>query len=247
MALPASRSEFKAYILRAIGDGVLRINVSDDQVEDRIDEAVRWWQDYHYDGTERQMVAHQVTAEDKTKRYFELDEKYVGVIRIFELSSAFGSQHLFSLTYQFAQSDFLTSALTGSMVPYWMAMTHVELVQQILIGKQPIRFNRHMGRLYVDMDWDRVATGDWVVAEAYEKVDPDEFTSAWSDRWLIEMATELVKRQWGTNLKKFDGMQMAGGMVFNGQKIYDEADARIEELKDEMAKNVVAPMMDFMA
>lgn len=244
MALPTSREEFKAYVLRRLGAPVLKINVADEQVEDRIDDALKYYADYHFDGSERQLLAHQVTDQDKTRRYLELEERYIGVIRVMELSSSFGSQSLFSLTYQFAQSDFLASALTGSLVPYWMAMTHIELVQQVLIGRQPIRFNRHMNRLYIDMDWDRVATGDYVVIECYEALDPEEFTDVWADRWLLMYVTALVKRQWGENVKKYGGMQMAGGMTFNGQQIWDEASAEIEKLESEMIDSYSLPNID---
>lgn len=245
MALPTDRNSFKDYILRGLGAPVIKINVADSQVEDRIDDAIQFWQDYHYDGSIRRLLAHQITATDKTNRYLELDQKYFGVIRILELSSAFGSSHLFSLPYQFAQSDFLASALSGSVVPYWMAMTHIELIQQVLIGKQPVRFNRHESRLHIDMDWDRVAEGDYVVVECYEKVEPADYPDAWKDRWLRAYATALVKRAWGNNLKKFGGMQMAGGMTFNGQQIFDEATAEIKELEDDVTIGIGETVLDF--
>jgi hypothetical protein len=197
LALPTDRNSFKDYVLRALGAPVIKINVADQQVEDRIDDALQFFQDYHYDGSIRRLLAHQITPDDRAARCLELDPRYFGVIRILELSSALGSSNLFSLPYQFAQSDFLASALSGSIVPYWMAMTHIELIQQVLIGKQPVRFNRHESRLHVDMDWDRVAEGEYVVVECYEKVDPADYPDSWKDRWLRAYATALVKRAWG--------------------------------------------------
>lgn len=246
MALPTTREEFADYVLRSLGAPVIKINVDDQQVEDRIDDAIQFWQDFHYDGSIRRFLAHQITAEDKTNRYVELEEKYFGIIRILELSSAFGSSHLFSLPYQFAQSDFLASALSGSIVPYWMAMTHIELIQQVLVGRQPVRFNRHDDKLYIDMDWTRVAEGEYVVVECYEKIDPETFPQAWADRWLRRYAAALVKRMWGSNIKKYGGMQMAGGMTFNGQVIYDEAVDEIKELEKDVTVGYGEPVIDFL-
>lgn len=247
MALPTTRETFKEYILRKLGGmGVLQINMSDEQIEDRIDDALQYWTDYHFDGSERQYLAHKVTATDRTNRYLDLDEKYFGVVRIMPLSSAFGSQNLFSLSYQFAQSDFLASAQTGSMIPYWMAMTHIELIQQILIGSQPIRFSRHRNRLHVDMDWDRVAVDEYIVVECFEKVDPDEFPDVWKDRWLLRYATALCKRQWGENLSKFSSMRGPDGVSFNFQRIIDESQAEIDKLEDEMLNSYSLPNIDFM-
>lgn len=245
MPLPTNREEFKQYVLRRLGGGgVLQINVSDDQLEDRIDDSLQYYRDYHFDGSERMYISHAVTAEDKQNKYIDLPDKYFGVVRVFEMASMLGSSSLFSLTYQFAQSDFLSSALSGSMIPYWMAMTHIELVQQILMGRQPIRFSRHRNRLHVDMDWDRVAVGDFVVVECFEVIDPDEFPEVWGDRWLMRYATAMVKRQWGENLSKYVGLKGPDGVAYNHQRIIDEAQREIDKLEDEMIGSYSIPTVD---
>jgi hypothetical protein len=245
VALPVNREEFKAKVLRALGGGVIQINVSDDQLEDMVDNALQYYRDYHYNGSERVYLAHQVTSQDKTNKYLDLDDKYFGVVRIFDLSSALGSSNLFSLTFQFAQSDFLSSALTGSMIPYWMAMTHIELIQQILIGRQPIRFNEHKNRLHVDMDWDRVNTGEYIVVECFEELDPDEWTEIWGDRWLLKYTTAITKKMWGENLGKYGGLKGPDGTTFNFERILDEANEEIEKLEEEMIGSYSMPNLDF--
>jgi hypothetical protein len=243
VALPASRDEFKEYVLRRLGAPVIRINCEDQQIEDRIDDAISFWQDFHYDATEKVYLAHQITSQDITNRYVTVPDSVVGITRLFSLSTMLGSSSLFSLTYQFAQSDFLSSALTGSMIPLWMALTHIELIQQILIGNQPIRFNRHTNKVKIDTDWSKFAVGDYLVLEGYQTLDPDEYSDLWKDKLLLRYATALVKRQWGNNLKKFGNMSMAGGTTFNGQVIYDEAVEEIEELERKMINDLSAPIM----
>lgn len=243
MALPTNRSEFKAYCLRQLGAPVIEVNISDEQIDDRVDEAFKFWADYHFDGSEKVYYKHQVTEQDKTNKYITMPENIIGVVNIFDLGSALGTNNLFNIRYQIALNDLYT--LTSvSMVPYYMAMTHIQFLEQLLVGKQPLRYNRHTDKLYLDMDWDRVNAGEFLIVEAYEVIDPDVYTDAWSDRWLLRYGTCLMKLQWGNNLKKFDGMKMPGGLTFNGQKIYDEAMMEKEVMEKEMIYSYSLPATD---
>lgn len=131
-----------------------------------------------------------------------------------------------------------------SMVPYYMALQHIQFLEYLLVGKQPIRYNRHKNRLHVDMDWDRIGAGNYLIVEAYEVVDPDVYADVWKDRWLLRYATCLIKQQWGQNLKKFEGMQMPGGLTFNGQRTYDEAVQERAQLEQEMIYTYSLPVVD---
>ena len=244
MAVPASRSEFREYCLRSLGKPVIEINVDDDQVEDRIDQALKYYWDYHFDGTERIYYKHQITDSDKANQYITLPDNIIGAVRIFAIGDpAVSGGDLFNIRYQIALNDLYT--LTSvSMVPYFMVMEHLALITELLVGQQPIRYNRHRNRLHVDMDWNKMDTGSFLLIEAYQVVDPDIFTDMWGDRWLYLYATALIKRQWGNNLKKFGNMQLPGGVVFNGQQVYDEADAEIKELERDMVTNLSLPAMD---
>lgn len=238
-----NRVGFKEYCLRDLGKPVININVDDLQVEDRIDEALRYYFDYHFDGSQKIYYKHQVTDQDKTNGYITLPENIMGVVKIFDLSSAYNTSSLFDVRYQFAMNDMwlLTSA---SMAPYVMAMEHLQFMESILIGKVPLRYNRHVNKLYLDMDWNKINTGSYLIVEAYEIVDPAVFADVWDDRWLKEYCTALIKRQWGNNLKKFEGMEMPGGVKFNGQRIYDEAINEIEKLRHEMINSYSLPASD---
>lgn len=231
MAAPTSRTQFKDYCMRKLGAPVVEINVADEQVEDRIDEALKYFADYHYDGSAKMYYKHQITDEDKVNRYIPLPENIMGAVSIFPLFGMYTTNDgLFSIQYQFALND-LHTLTSQSLVPYYMSMQHLSLIEEILVGKQPIRFNRHMNRCYIDMNWSKVDTGEFLVIEAYQVVDPVEWVDVWGDRWLQEFATELIKKQWGTNLKKFKGMSLPGGVQFSGQELYDEATEAIEKLK----------------
>lgn len=320
MAVPVTRSEFKEYCLRALGAPVIEINVDDDQVEDRIDYALKTWWDYHFDGSEKVYYKFPVdgdyypgkisevqvidggtgysngeflafselsgsganvsittdnngaitgfTYNDRGSGYgnnptvtintsggtgasliafnggyIPLPDNIIGAVRIFNIGDALNTNNLFNIRYQIALNDLYT--LTSvSMVPYFLAMQHIQFLEYMLVGMQPIRYNRHKNKLYIDMSWEKLGENRFIIVEAYEVVDPVKYTDAWSDRWLIKYCTALIKQQWGNNLKKFGGMQMPGGLVFNGQRIYDEATDEIKELEERMIVDYSLPVTD---
>ncbi len=244
MAVPGTRAQFKEYCLRKLGKPVIEINVDDDQVDDRVDEAIRYYWDYHFDGTEKVYYKHQVTSEDITNRYITLPENIIGAVRVFPIGDpSIRSDDMFNIRYQIALNDLYT--LTAySMIPYFMAMQHLSLISEMLVGQQPIRYSRHRDRLYIDTKWENYNTGDYLLIEAYEVLDPDTFSDMWSDRWLQNYATAKIKYQWGSNLTKFSGMQLPGGVQFNGEKILDDAKNEIEAMEKEMISSYSLPVTD---
>lgn len=243
MTKPTSKALFKEYCLRRLGKPVLEINVDDDQVDDRIDEALLYYQDYHFDGVERTFYKATITSDDITNRYVTVPENIIGVINIFDVGDSTSTNNLFNVRYQIALND-LYDLSRYDLVPFYMNFQNIRMIEEILVGKQPIRYNRHVNRLYVDMDWEKVNAGEFLVAEAYQIVDPDTYTDVWNDRWLQRYATALIKRQWGQNLIKFTGMQLPGGVAFNGETIYQQAQEEIDKLEGEMISSYSLPVMD---
>lgn len=241
MTLPTSREEFKEVILRRLGKPVLQINLDDTQVDDRIDYALQRFIDHHYDGTERTYFKKQITAADKTNGYITLPDNVVGAVTIFDLNSTLlGGGGLFSAQYQFVLNNIWTWQV-GSLVPYYMAMQHLQLIEQVLTGLQPIRYNRRKNRLYIDTDWNKLVVGTYLVVDCYVTVDADEWEKVWSDPWLTDYTEAQVKQAWGTNLKKYKGIVMAGNTQFSGQEIYDEATERIKELDQTLMDDYSLP------
>jgi hypothetical protein len=244
MAAPTTKSEFKEYCLRKLGKPVIEINVDDDQVDDRIDEALRYYYDYHFDGSDKIYYKHAVTETDVTNKYITLPENIIGAVSVFSIGDpSVRADDLFNIRYQIALNDLYT--LTNvSVVPYYMVMEHLALLTEMLVGKVPIRYTRHKNRLYIDTDWGNLAVGSFLVIEAYEIVDPLVYNDAWNDRWLQNYATALIKRQWGSNLTKFTGMNLPGGVQFNGEKIYNDAVDEITKMETEMISGYSLPVLD---
>ena len=243
MAVPATRNDFKEYCLRKLGKPVIEINVDDDQVEDRIDEALKYYWDYHFDGTSKLYYKHQFTQEDIDNKYITLPQNIIGAVNIFDIGDYIATNNIFNIRYQIALNDLYTLTYQ-SMVPYYMAFQHLQLLEGLLVGKQPIRYNRNTNKLHIDVNWEKVVVGTYLVVEAYEVVDPTTFTDVWNDRWLQRYATALIKKQWGSNLTKFIGMQLPGGVQYNGEKIYNDATEEIEKYEQEMISSYSLPVTD---
>ncbi|CAB4142900.1 hypothetical protein UFOVP447_51 [uncultured Caudovirales phage] len=244
MAVPTTRDEFKEYCLRKLGKPVIEINVDEDQVDDRVDEALRYYWDYHFDGTDKLYYKHKVTEQNKADKYITLPENIIGAVRVFPIADPIvRSDDLFNIRYQIALNDLYT--LTSvSMVPYYMVMEHLALISEMLVGQQPIRFNRHKNRVYIDMDWGSINVNEFLLIEAYEVVDPDVWSQIWSDRWLQNYTTAKIKYQWGSNLTKFSGMNLPGGIQFNGEKILNDAQDEIQKMEQEMISSYSLPVSD---
>ncbi len=226
MATPTSKATFKSYCKRALGFGVIDINVSDDQVDDRVDEALQYFSQYHYDGVERMYLKYQITQDD--------------IDRSVTNSTTTATDKLDStITASFSEGknfipmpDSVLSVI--QIFPFSNAQTNkqLDLLEHVLVGEVPIRFNQHQNRLYLDMDFDEAITaGEYLIIECYRKLDPDSYTDIYNDMYLKRYATALIKRQWGSNLSKFDGVTMLGGVTMNGEQIYSQATEEIEKLE----------------
>ena len=252
MATITSRNAFKDYCLRRLGFPVIEINVDDDQVEDRIDDALQYWQDYHFDGLQKVYYVKHVDQTDVDNKYLDFSNtldsannrlQITGVTRIFPLYDSQATITMFDLRYQLRLNE-LYDFTSASYINYTMTLQHLRMLEQLFTGEVPIRYQRHMERLYIDWAWGQseAPVGTVVVAECYATIDPDVYTAAWNDRWLKEYATALIKRSWGNNLKKFNGIQLPGGVTLNGDKIYQEADNEINALHAEIGDKYGAPL-----
>jgi hypothetical protein len=242
-----TRTQFKEYCLRRLGFPVIEINVDDDQVEDRIDDALQYWQDYHFDGLQKIYFIKQIDQTDINNKYLNLAEardsannlsEITGVTRIFPMYDSQASLNMFDLRYQLRLNE-LYDFTSASYVNYTMTMQHLRMLEQLFVGEIPVRYQRHMQKLFIDWAWgsSQVPVGQVVIVECYGVINPDAYGRVWNDRWLKEYATALIKRSWGNNLKKFAGVQLPGGVILNGDKIYNEAVDEIKALEADMEKN----------
>ena len=269
MAIPTTKSTFKEYCLRSLGKGVIDINVSDDQTDDRIDEALQYFAQYHYDGIEKVYLKHQITQADvdraasnetttatdsvdssitasflEGKGFIPMPSAVVSVIQIFPFDDV-ATNNMFDIRYQLRLNDLYDFSST-SVMQYQMTMEHLDFLSHILVGEKPIRFNQHQNRLYIDMDFaNDIDVGQFIIIECYRKIDPATYTDIFDDIYLKRYATALIKRQWGANLSKFNGVAMLGGVTMNGETIYSQAQEELEKLEEQIQLSFETPI-DYM-
>ena len=269
MAIPTSKTTFKSYCLRALGFGVIDINVSDDQVDDRIDEALQYFAQYHYDGVEKMYLKYQITQDDidraasndtttatdtvdsnitatfkEGKNFIPMPSSVVSVIQIFPFDDQ-ATNNMFDIRYQLRLNDLYDFSST-SIIQYQMTMQQLDFLSHILVGEKPLRFNQHQNRLYIDMDFSNdIDVGEFLIIECYRKIDPATYTDIFDDIYLKRYATALIKRQWGANLSKFQGVQLLGGVEMNGEAIYSQAQDEINKLEEEIQLAFETPI-DYM-
>ena len=239
---PASRTELISYAKRQLGDPVIEINTDPDQEEDVLELSLQFFQQFHFDGVERIYLKHQVTADDITNKYVELNDAIIGVERVLPFDSRTRGIDLFDVRYQILLND-LYSIQSTDIVYYFQIQNQLQLLNQLLVGQKPVRFNRHQNRLHIDMDWEQdTAIGEFIIIECYRILDPNTFTDVYNDLYLKKYVTAQMKKQWGNNLKKFSGVQLPGGVTLNGQIIYDEAVQEIQLLEQEVESRYQEPV-----
>ena len=260
MAVPTTKATLKSYCLRALGFGVIDINVSDDQTDDRLDEALQYFAQYHYDGIEKMYLKHLITSDEVTrarsdasttatdtadnsitatwkegKNFIPIPSAVVSVVQVFPFTDTGAGSNMFDIRYQLRLNDLFDFSST-SVIQYQMTMDNIDLLQHILVGETPIRFNQHQNRLYIDMDWENDVTADvdYLVIECYRKLDPTTYTDIYDDIYLKRYTTALIKKQWGANLSKFNGVTMLGGVTMNGETLYTQALEEQNKLEEQI-------------
>ena len=241
MAL-ASRDNLKQYSLRRLGSPVVEINIDDQQMEDLIDDALQLMAEYHFDGVERFFLTHTITQDDFDNRYITVtNNNIVSVIRMYPIGYESHAANMFDVRYQLALSDFY--GLHSLDLSHWaMVQQHLTLLQQMLEPEKNLRFSRITNRLHIDADWGNdLGVGSNIIVECYAKLDPETYTEIYVNILLKKYVTALVKRQWGQNLSKFGGLQLPGGVEFNGSEIFDQANEEVNKIEEEIQDKYELP------
>jgi hypothetical protein len=258
-----SKEELIEYALRKLGKPVIEINVDYQQAEDRLDEALEFFRERHFDGVIQGYIPYAVTEQDRERKYIDTNEigplngitgdspsgkDIISVIRIFPYDPLSMSNSMFNIKYQWALSDYfqINRGLYGiqdmPIANYDTAMRYIQLMNQYFSPEKAIGFNKTSNRIYIHGDWRTdMKAGQQLMFEAYFALDPEKFTEIYNDRMLKKYFTQLLKRQWGSNLSKFENIQLPGGGVLRGEKIMQEAETEIQRLEAEMYTSFEGP------
>ena len=235
MASVTSRQGLIDYCLRRLGQPVVEINIDEDQLEERVDDALEYFQEYHFDGVEKVFLKHIITADDITNEYIPMGNPVISVVRVLPIPSFDSfSGGFFNEEYQVRLND-LNNFSGTTLIQWEMTQQNFSLVEQLFSIAPTMLFNRKQNRVYLETDWtEKFNENDILVIEAYRALDPSTYPEIWNDMFLKKYTTALIKRQWGENLKKFTGVVLPGGITLDGKTIYDEAVEEINQIEEEI-------------
>ena len=244
MANPNSRQTLIDYCLRRLGSPVIEINVDDDQVQDRIDDALQFYQEYHHDATIRTYLKHEITEQNIADRSIPIGNNIIYVKKVFPISYNSNIDTMFDIKYQLHLNDLYDMSYIGDLVHYEMLQQYISLLDTTLNRTSMfVRYNRHMDKLMIDIDWETsIKAGDFIVVECQAIVDPSTYSDVYNDMFLKQYATALIKQQWGANLIKFEGMQLPGGITINGRQLFDDANTELQTIREQMQLNYEMPV-----
>ena len=245
MANPNSRQTLIDYCKRRLGDPVIEVNVDEDQLEDRVDEALQYFREYHSEATYRGYIQHQVTQTDIDNKYIDISSNVQHVTKLFKLQQGIFSRNMFSIKYQMHMNDIANMhSYIGDLAYYEQVMQYMSLLDMRLNGTPQVDFVRKQNRLYIhgNFEDEDVKVDEYLVAEVYSVISGDDHTAIWNDLWLKEYTTALIKLQWGSNLIKFEGMQMPGGVTLNGRQLYEDAMQELERLREKLRNDHELPV-----
>jgi hypothetical protein len=273
MAQPSSRQGLIDYCKRQLGAPVLEINVADEQLDDLVDDALQYFNERHFDGVSQTYLKYQITQDDidrgrgnvgiatttatatiggssetftftENSNYLQVPASIIGVNKIFKFDGTNSvTNNMFSVKYQLFLNDIYFWGST-ELLTYAMTKTYLEDIDFLLSTDKQIRFNQRMDRLYLDIDWASVSIGDYIVIDCWRLLDPNDFSRVWNDSFLKKYLTILIKKQWGQNLIKFQGVKLPGGVELNGRQIYDDAQRELDQLMERMSNTYELPPLD---
>ena len=240
-----SREELIEYCLRKLGSPVIEINVDPDQIEDRIDEALEYYQVYHSDATIKTYFKHKVTTQDVENGYIPIPSDIIYLARLFPMSSSSNaSMNFFDVKYQMALNDVADlQNFAGDLAYYEQMQQYLSLIDMKLSGHPQVSFSRRQGRLYIFGEFANkdIQADDFLIAEVYQIINPDQHGLIYDDKFIKKYTSALIKKQWGTNLMKFEGMQLPGGVTLNGRMIYEDAIQEMEKLEEDVRLSAELP------
>ena len=238
-----TRQNLIDYCLRRLGAPVTEINVDDDQVSDRIDDAIEFFQEYHFDGVEKVFLKHEITAQNIIDEWIPVADAVISVLRVLPIPNFNAFQTgFFNEEYQLRLND-LENFRSSAMIDWAMSQVNFSLVEHLFSIQPTLLFNRKQDRVYLETDWDdKFDVGTILIIEAYRALDPATYPDVYNDMFLKKYATALIKQQWGSNLKKFTGVTLPGGITLDGQTIFSEATEEINKIEEEMSLKYELPI-----
>ena len=179
----------------------------------------------------------------ETSNYIQVPDSVIGVEKIFKFDTSAISGGMFSIKYQLFLND-LYYFNSVELLQYSMVKSYLEDIDFLLSTDKQVRFNKRQNRLYLDIDWTAKSKDTFLIIDCYRALDPSDFSKVYNDSFLKKYLTSLIKRQWGQNLIKFQGVKLPGGTELNGRQLYEDAERELDDIKQRMSSEYELPPLD---
>jgi len=181
----------------------------------------------------------------ENSNYLQIPPDIIGINKVFQYDDAqsVSISNMFSFKYQLFLNDIYYWGTTD-LLSYSMSMSYLETMNFLLNTHKQIRFNQRQDRMYLDVDWNNLRVGEYLIIDCYRAMDPNDYSRVWNDSFLKPYLTSLIKKQWGQNMMKFQGVKLPGGVELNGRQMYDDALRELEEIKSKMSSTYELPPLD---
>tara|TARA_S200000501_G_scaffold330229_1_gene331383 strand:- start:611 stop:1417 length:807 start_codon:yes stop_codon:yes gene_type:complete len=260
---PATKTELKDYALRRLGYPTIDINVATEQLDDLIEEAIDYYQEYHYNGSYQTFMRIEVTEAIRTaaksftqegstpwygqNNFVSTPPGTLGVNHVYTNigASSIVPGNIFNIKYQIFLND-IYSMTHGQILHYFLTSQYLETLDFVTNSQanRRVKWNEHSNRLYLDFDWQDLTAGDYIMVDMTMRQDPTVYTDMFNDNWLKDYVEALFQQQWGRNLSKYDGIQMLGGVTLNGRQILEDASTFKSDLEKDLRDRYETPPLD---
>jgi|TARA_R100000030_G_scaffold97078_1_gene85757 hypothetical protein len=181
---------------------------------------------------------------EENNNYIQVPDSVIGIEKVFKFDASSISGGMFSIKYQLFLND-LYYFNSVELLQYSMTKTYLEDIDFLLTTDKQIRFNKRQGRMYLDIDWGSQNAGDYLIIDCYRALDPANFSKVYNDTFVKQYLTALIKKQWGQNLIKFQGVKLPGGTELNGRQLYEDGERDLAEIRQKMTSDYEMPPLDF--
>jgi len=266
-----TRQEFIDYCFRSLGAPVVQINIDRQQAEDRLDEALEYMYERHFDFNQRALYVCPLTGQDISNKFIDTTQlgNAIGaqtrtlpdgttdvwpkatdirtISKVYAPSHAVGD-YMFDLRYQMTLFDFFglyynqSGVSSGPIAAYMESMSYIKLVNDVFNYPMSFSYTRTTDRLFLDTDFSKLTAGNYLMVEAYVQIDPEKYSKVWSDRVFKKYYTALLKKQWAQNLIKFANVPLPGGAVINAPAILSEANSELTEIETFLLRTQELPV-----
>lgn len=253
--LPESRKDAIDYCLRSLGEPVININVAPEQIEDRVNEALRYWHEYHFDSTEDTFRMYPVKSrkknstdkdpktflakDDQQEYYVELEDYIWGVRNVQKVAGdIYSDNFLFDFNYYMTVDAIHTTqsmssnsySIRDGLSYYHQAKEYLSLANLELGDKIRWHFSKYKNEIIFQSEIHCKV----VLVECTKIIDPEIYSKVWSDIWFLQYLEALIQEQWGKNLTKFKNATLPGGVTIDADGILANAKEKIAKLEQEL-------------